>query len=65
MGEGYGSYVRGGGSDPLGYKFSWFLRGVLLNITTHQKRTIPAGATQPHFFSPVYVFVGYPNGDTV
>ena len=46
------------GSDPLGYKFSWFLREVLLDPTTHQKRTIPAGATQPHFISPVYVFVG-------
>ena len=52
-------------SNSLGYKFSWFLRGVLVNTTTHQMRTIPAGATQPHFISPVYAFVGYPNGATL
>ena len=64
VGEGDGGYGRGGGSNSLGDKFSWFLRGVLLNPTTHQKRTIPAGATQPHFISPVYALVGYPNRDS-
>ena len=62
--KGMGEYLL----NSLGYKFFWFVRGVLLallNPAARQTRTIPAGATQPYFISPVHAFVGYPNGDTV
>ena len=64
-------------SNPLGYKFSWSSRGVLLALlnsaaytSSHQTLTIPAGgralmaAAQPYFISPAYAFVGYPNRDS-
>jgi Saccharopine dehydrogenase C-terminal domain len=58
--RGWGEYLL----NYLGYKFSWFVRGVLLallNPAARQTRTIPAG----YFISPVYAVVGYPNRDSM
>ena len=57
--KGMGEYLL----NSLDYKFSWFVRRVLLallNPAARQARAIPAG----YFISPVYAFVGYTNRDS-
>lgn len=62
-------------SNPLGYKFSWSSRGVLLallnsasylsnsQLVTIQGKDLMSHA-QPYYISPAYAFVAYPNRDS-
>ncbi|KAI0803212.1 spermidine synthase [Irpex lacteus] len=61
--------------NPLGYKFSWSSRGVLLShlndasyIENSQKVFIPGAELMKHakpcFISPAFAFVAYPNRDS-
>lgn len=62
--------------NPLGYKFSWSSRGVLLALLnsasylSEGKRLDISGQelmgyAQPYFISPAFAFVAYPNRDSV
>ena len=62
--------------NPLGYKFSWSSRGVLLAllnsasyISGGKQLDISGselmGVAKPYFISPAYAFVAYPNRDSV
>ncbi|KIP02329.1 hypothetical protein PHLGIDRAFT_32236 [Phlebiopsis gigantea 11061_1 CR5-6] len=62
--------------NPLGYKFSWSSRGVLLALLNNasllangQQLDIEGkqlmGHAKPYFISPAFAFVGYPNRDSV
>jgi len=62
--------------NPLGYKFSWSSRGVLLNLlksatylSAGQRTFIPGeklmSTAKPYFISPAFAFVAYPNRDSV
>lgn len=62
--------------NPLGYKFSWSSRGVLLALLNSasyvsggEQLDIPGsglmGVAKPYFISPAYAFVAYPNRDSV
>lgn len=62
--------------NPLGYKFSWSSRGVLLALLNNAsflaggKQVDVAGQelmrhAQPHYISPAFAFVAYPNRDSV
>ena len=62
--------------NPLGYKFSWSSRGVLLAllnsasyISGGKQLDIPGselmGVAKPYFISPAYAFVAYPNRNSV
>ncbi|KAL5513867.1 hypothetical protein ACEPAG_2628 [Sanghuangporus baumii] len=62
-------------NNPLGYKFSWSARGVLLALLTSasfysegKRRDVPGlelmDEAKPYFISPGYAFVGYPNRDS-
>ncbi|KAG7087485.1 hypothetical protein E1B28_013447 [Marasmius oreades] len=62
-------------SNPLGYKFSWSSRGVLLALLNNASflssgRTVSISGTdlmkaaQPYYISPAYAFVAYPNRDS-
>ncbi|CCA77802.1 probable chimeric spermidine synthase/saccharopine reductase [Serendipita indica DSM 11827] len=62
-------------NNPLGYKFSWSSRGVLLAllnsamyIENGQKVSIPGSElmshAKPYFITPAYAFVAYPNRDS-
>ncbi|RMZ83746.1 hypothetical protein DV738_g937, partial [Chaetothyriales sp. CBS 135597] len=61
--------------NPLGYKFSWSSRGVLLALRNAAKfyqdgavKEIPGpelmAAAKPYFIYPGYAFVAYPNRDS-
>lgn len=61
--------------NPLGYKFSWSSRGVLLALLnsasyyTEGKRKEVSGSevmgeAKPYYISPAYAFVAYPNRDS-
>jgi len=61
--------------NPLGYKFSWSSRGVLLALRNQAKYykdgkvvDIPGkelmGTAKPYFIYPGYAFVAYPNRDS-
>ncbi|KIJ53533.1 hypothetical protein M422DRAFT_201755 [Sphaerobolus stellatus SS14] len=61
--------------NPLGYKFSWSSRGVLLALLNNAsylsggKSVTVSGnelmtAAKPIFITPAYAFVGYPNRDS-
>ncbi len=61
--------------NPLGYKFSWSSRGVLLALINsascyiaNQKVTIPGsklmGHARPYYIAPAFAFVAYPNRDS-
>ncbi|KUI52856.1 Saccharopine dehydrogenase [NADP(+), L-glutamate-forming] [Cytospora mali] len=61
--------------NPLGYKFSWSSRGVLLALGNNAKyfkdgQTIDIsgkelmGAAKPYYIYPGYAFVAYPNRDS-
>ena len=61
--------------NPLGYKFSWSSRGVLLAslnnaffIENSQKKSIPGPElmknTKPYYITPAFAFVAYPNRDS-
>ncbi|CAL1703043.1 unnamed protein product [Somion occarium] len=63
-------------NNPLGYKFSWSSRGVLLALlnsasylTNGQLLNIDGkdlmGYAKPYFISPAYAFVAYPNRNSV
>lgn len=63
-------------NNPLGYKFSWSSRGVLLALLNSAsylskgKQLSVSGAelmgiAQPYFISPAFAFVAYPNRDSV
>ncbi|KIJ97596.1 hypothetical protein K443DRAFT_681415 [Laccaria amethystina LaAM-08-1] len=62
--------------NPLGYKFSWSSRGVLLALLNSasylskgEQLNISGqdlmGYAQPYFISPAFAFVAYPNRDSV
>lgn len=62
--------------NPLGYKFSWSSRGVLLALLNNasllangQQLDIEGkqlmGHAKPYFISPAFAFVGYPNRNSV
>jgi len=62
-------------NNPLGYKFSWSSRGVLLallNSASYLKDTKRVevvgkelmGVAKPYFITPAYAFVAYPNRDS-
>ncbi|KAI9677539.1 MAG: Saccharopine dehydrogenase [NADP(+), L-glutamate-forming] [Caeruleum heppii] len=62
-------------NNPLGYKFSWSSRGVLLALRNAAKyykdgkvEEVPGpelmGTAQPYFIYPGYAFVAYPNRDS-
>ena len=62
--------------NPLGYKFSWSSRGVLLAllnsasyISGGKKLDITGsqlmGTAKPYFISPAYAFVTYPNRNSI
>ncbi|KAG8830773.1 hypothetical protein FRC17_004268 [Serendipita sp. 399] len=62
-------------NNPLGYKFSWSSRGVLLAllnsasyIDNAEKVSIPGSElmshAKPYFITPAYAFVAYPNRDS-
>ncbi|KIM26031.1 hypothetical protein M408DRAFT_73440 [Serendipita vermifera MAFF 305830] len=62
-------------NNPLGYKFSWSSRGVLLAllnsasyIQNSEKASIPGSElmthAKPYFITPAYAFVAYPNRDS-
>ncbi|KAF9260420.1 hypothetical protein L218DRAFT_932518 [Marasmius fiardii PR-910] len=61
--------------NPLGYKFSWSSRGVLLALLNNASflssgKTVSISGTelmkaaQPYYISPAYAFVAYPNRDS-
>lgn len=61
--------------NPLGYKFSWSSRGVLLALLNNAKylsngqpHTVPGSelmsTAKPYFITPAYAFVAYPNRDS-
>jgi len=62
-------------TQPLGYKFSWSSRGVLLALLNSAKlyrdgkleqidgKDLMAHA-QPYYISPAFAFVAYPNRDS-
>lgn len=61
--------------NPLGYKFSWSSRGVLLALlnsasfleggkVTSITGTELMASAQPYYISPAYAFVAYPNRDS-
>ena len=61
--------------NPLGYKFSWSSRGVLLALLNnagflansqpvHISGKELMAAAKPYFISPAYAFVAYPNRDS-
>ncbi|KAK7035410.1 hypothetical protein VNI00_011941 [Paramarasmius palmivorus] len=61
--------------NPLGYKFSWSSRGVLLALLNNASyiengKTASVtgqelmGVAQPYYISPAYAFVAYPNRDS-
>lgn len=61
--------------NPLGYKFSWSSRGVLLALGNNARiyrdgKVVEIagkelmGAAKPYFIYPGYAFVGYPNRDS-
>ncbi|KAF4555410.1 Saccharopine dehydrogenase-like protein 1 [Elsinoe fawcettii] len=61
--------------NPLGYKFSWSSRGVLLALRNSAKyyeggniKEVPGpelmGTAKPYFIYPGYAFVAYPNRDS-
>lgn len=61
--------------NPLGYKFSWSSRGVLLGLTNTAKYYKDGkveevagpelmGTAQPYFIYPGFAFVAYPNRDS-
>ncbi|CEH17253.1 saccharopine dehydrogenase [Ceraceosorus bombacis] len=61
--------------NPLGYKFSWSSRGVLLALrnTAHwyeggEAKTVSGvdlmASAQPYYVSPAFAFVAYPNRDS-
>ncbi|KAK0532870.1 saccharopine dehydrogenase (NADP+, L-glutamate-forming) [Tilletia horrida] len=63
--------------NPLGYKFSWSSRGVLLALRNTAKfyqaphkdaQTVTGldlmAAAQPYYISPAFAFVAYPNRDS-
>lgn len=61
--------------NPLGYKFSWSARGVLLALLStasyfsEGKKVVIAGSelmdhAHPYYISPAYAFVAYPNRDS-
>lgn len=61
--------------NPLGYKFSWSSRGVLLALLNSAayysggERTTITGSdlmshAKPYYISPAYAFVAYPNRDS-
>ncbi|EJC99425.1 spermidine synthase [Fomitiporia mediterranea MF3/22] len=61
--------------NPLGYKFSWSSRGVLLALlnpgsyySEGKRKDVPGselmGEAKPYFISPAYAFVAYPNRDS-
>lgn len=63
-------------NNPLGYKFSWSSRGVLLALLNSASYlsagkqlsvsgTELMGTAQPYFISPAFAFVAYPNRDSV
>lgn len=63
-------------NNPLGYKFSWSSRGVLLALLNSAsylsegaqkdvKGSELMGYAQPYFISPAFAFVAYPNRDSV
>jgi saccharopine dehydrogenase-like NADP-dependent oxidoreductase len=58
--------------NPLGYKFSWSSRGVLLALLNTAKyyeggeiKSVEGkelmGAAKPYYINPAYAFVAYPN----
>ncbi|KAF9069486.1 spermidine synthase [Rhodocollybia butyracea] len=62
-------------SNPLGYKFSWSSRGVLLALLNNAafissgKHVTVSGnelmaEAKPYYISPAYAFVAYPNRDS-
>ncbi|KAJ7632296.1 saccharopine dehydrogenase [Roridomyces roridus] len=62
--------------NPLGYKFSWSSRGVLLALLNSASFLSGGSATdvpgselmshaKPYFISPAFAFVAYPNRDSV
>lgn len=62
--------------NPLGYKFSWSSRGVLLALLNsasyiHGGKQLDItsselmGVAKPYFISPAYAFVAYPNRNSV
>ncbi|CAE6344598.1 unnamed protein product [Rhizoctonia solani] len=61
--------------NPLGYKFSWSSRGVLLALLNTAKyyedgeaKTVEGkelmGVAKPYYINPAYAFVAYPNRDS-
>lgn len=63
-------------NNPLGYKFSWSSRGVLLALLNNasflqsgKELSVSGnelmGHAQPYFISPAFAFVAYPNRDSV
>ncbi|KAI0033903.1 saccharopine dehydrogenase [Vararia minispora EC-137] len=61
--------------NPLGYKFSWSSRGVLLALLNQgtfyeagEKRTVSGkelmGVAKPYYVTPAFAFVAYPNRDS-
>lgn len=62
-------------SNPLGYKFSWSSRGVLLALLNNasfyaggSKQSVSGtelmAHAMPYYISPAYAFVAYPNRDS-
>jgi spermidine synthase / saccharopine dehydrogenase (NADP+, L-glutamate-forming) len=62
-------------NNPLGYKFSWSPRGVLLALlnsasylSNHASYTVPGAqlmhSAAPYYISPAFAFVAYPNRDS-
>ena len=62
-------------NNPLGYKFSWSARGVLLALLNNAKfyrngkaETVEGKAlmveAKPYYISPAFAFVAYPNRDS-
>ena len=62
-------------NNPLGYKFSWSPKGVLLALRNSAKyykdgkvEEVPGpelmGTAKPYFIYPGFAFVGYPNRDS-
>ncbi|CAE6497076.1 unnamed protein product [Rhizoctonia solani] len=61
--------------NPLGYKFSWSSRGVLLALLNNAKyyedgqvKSVEGkelmGVAKPYYINPAYAFVAYPNRDS-
>ncbi|KAG6917779.1 hypothetical protein DXG01_001184 [Tephrocybe rancida] len=62
-------------NNPLGYKFSWSSRGVLLALlnsasflSSSKKLSVPGSElmsyAKPYYISPAFAFVAYPNRDS-